>query len=157
HESERWEQHRAERLRSFSGINVDIGRVINETSRAAVGSRGNDIKVLASLVTEVCRERDSLKAMAQGCRTSTDSVHGSAGMAAEQVEGVNGAGRAFEFELEQMPEARSISYYLVLSLLPAAIPFLALAFSDAWRMAVYLTLALTLPVLVILAAALAII
>jgi hypothetical protein len=154
-ESERWAQQRDKKLTIFSAINVDIGRAINELSKAAVGSRGNDIKVLGDLVDEVRRERDSLKTVAQRCRGLTAPAHDDAGMATQRARLI-AAGRAFEFELDQMPDRYSMSFYLFLSLLPATVPFLVLASSDQWRMAIYLTFAVTLPVLVCLAGAVAI-
>jgi hypothetical protein len=156
HETEGWAQHRAEKLKSFSSINFEIGKTINDISKAAVGSRGNDIRVLEELVAEVRRERNELKLVAQNCRTSTNPADDRAGIAIQRMARVHAAQHAFEFELDQTADPRSISCYLLASLLPATLPFVTLAFSDVSRVPVYLTLALALPLLVILGCAMAI-
>lgn len=125
--AETWTRRRTEKLKAFSGINVEIGRTINQISRAAVGSRGNDIKVIQDLGTDVCEARNGLKDVAQACREAMSGTQGVTRRTSDLATRVAAARHAFEFELDHVPQLRSVVFYLALSVAGGAIPFLLLA------------------------------
>jgi hypothetical protein len=143
---ETWTRLRTDKLKSFSGFNVDIGKAINAISKAAVGSRGNDIKVIEELMTDVGEERKRLKTIAQGCRASMSAADDETGF-----QQVHAARRAFDFELDQVPQWRSILYYATLSSAAAALPFLVLIWSGTPHWLPYLILASLLTPIVLVA------
>ena len=147
-----WSRERPQWLTSFAGINVDISRTIEDLSKAAIGFRGNDVATLEDLVADVQREREALRADARRCHVLGDTAERDERDTQQHVAALDAALGAFEFELDQLPQRRTILFFFLLSLLAAILPFAALLLfaSDAYR-PLHSLLAATLATAVIIA------
>jgi hypothetical protein len=151
HMRSEWAQHRRGHLKDFAGINVRINETIDELSRAAVSSRGNDVRILEDLIKSVHETVDDLKSTALELRgsmaASTVQPAGASNVANEKIEGML---RALEFEFDHVPQRRAIGLVLAVSLTAALAPLL-LQFATALRNHdLHVLLAILFPVLVFL-------
>jgi hypothetical protein len=143
-------------LTDFAAINVQVIKTIeDDLSRVAIGSRGNDIATLDGLITAVGKERNILIADANTCYASTNLPEGQRSPE-EYKAAVDDALRAFEFELDQVPQFRSVMFYFWVSLLAALGPYILLLVASSLHRLLYLSIGALLAILVLTAAILAI-
>jgi hypothetical protein len=118
-----WTRVRPQQLKAFGGINVDIMAAIEEISAAAVGARGNDVAVLEERIAAVRQEAETLKKTAQDSRRSMVAANFDSQDEIIDAD-VEAKLRNFEFELEQVPQLRSVGFFFATILLAALLPYL---------------------------------
>jgi hypothetical protein len=121
---DQWDSVRPEQLKTFGGVNVEITKAIASLSQAAVGSRGNDVKILEDLIAMVRRRAEGLKSNAQAARDAMTNVSLAAEPGSGAMTEIELRLNAFEDELKQAPQWRAIGFVLALSFAAAILAYL---------------------------------
>lgn len=154
HMRSEWALHRRDHLKDFAGINVRINETIDELSRAAVSSRGNDVTILENLIKSVNETVDDLKSSALELRGSmAASTVQPAGISNVSNERIDKELRALEFEFDHVPQRRAIGLVLAICLTAALAPFLLQFVTSLRSHNLHVVLAILFPALVFLVAA----